>query len=895
MSVWLVGGTTSKIGQAFSRKIAAQSTPIAFATELQKSDSDTTLKEKDWLKLASRIVETSDDGAVFTTPLSLESYEALVAAPGINLLFCFLSPAQVIGQAIEQGLSRDEIEDELACWTQHIKQLIELQKNNSRVVHLLCLEAVAQTPEVVNSDIASLNPALAVNAELAPPSAQATLLYHVFNQYNQELATSYLNALEQSISRAPDSTNSNLLDVAINLATTTVGSEAYGELAAQVDEQQLLIEILQSENKALADDHAKKAEVSLAPLKDELSTLREQIDVLSSYNKELKHKLLLRDAEVDKLQLTVEPIKEYCDQLEEQCSDYEAEIDRLSTNLEALENTAESAEELRDELKILTNTNRSLEERLIHIEDESQKQIEAVQSQLNEAQQREHDLTTLNHVMHSQLQQLLEDTESATGNTTMTESIIIPKATQKATSSTIEVIGQYVENGYEDIKLSLHNFTLADGRHFSQIEFKLIKSSDCLGIELRPTDVNGNVANFNEEFSDEHGLYIRFFPAANESLYAAQQRTQEKLNASDRLLVLSLLNHAADALCFGDMRSGISMEDTVLANWKMAARELQNQTAELPTWLATDQVNCIEHYESDGYQHTWIGFNKLLIDDRLYQHYELKFITKGSLNELSEAEVGVELREFNGSVAPLEYWPTGQQDEWGAKLYIGANSDANSFSVDVPLTSHDRKLLREITKNFTNWMGLVATQQELPYSFDTYQKVGEIYETLSAGFKQQQSTESEQIEAHASTDEPSPLYNTLLDRFSFTEALKLGSYEHVVLSTHVNEQPITVKIQAFDVDEEANTCRFALEFRGETEANLPLANSVFFDVDEWGPRAQVALNNAQSINELIDHASQLSAAEKAVVSDAIEQFKRLPDFGDISNTVWQASIERIAN
>jgi hypothetical protein len=337
---------------------------------------------------------------------------------------------------------------------------------------------------------------------------------------------------------------------------------------------------------------------------------------------------------------------------------------------------------------------------------------------------------------------------------------------------------------------------------------------------------------------DEYGAYIKFIPNPRASQAKQQQKTNERLNASERLLILSVATALSDTLQQAHSAAG-DLQDGKFRDWKLVALNLQQQIADLPAWLSFDAISLVEEMRSDNYEHLWLSFDHLLVDNHLYPNFKLKFAALGPLNEASlfTDTLMLELREQDHGGAPLQAWPPAAQDEYGFKLQanIDLRGEELTLTVDEKLSWHDNQFLRHLAKNLVNFI-YALKQQNLVFERD-------IDDWLSVANRVNQLSQSE-----AKTIEPAEVTIVSEPKLDFQEHVDLGGYQHLAYKTDLGEgQSLLLKLRAENINPITQIADMSLELRTGDE-NVPLAESMFFGEDEYGPRVLIALNELGSEN-----------------------------------------------
>ena len=224
---------------------------------------------------------------------------------------------------------------------------------------------------------------------------------------------------------------------------------------------------------------------------------------------------------------------------------------------------------------------------------------------------------------------------------TMSSNKIQTKVFDKAVASELSITGKYVEGDYQDIHLTLHNVIFPNGKQVESVKAKLVDVAGNIGIEFRAQENEALFREF-EDSSDEYGPYLRYFLNAPENLQAQQQKTVERLNASERLLVMGCINVIAQQLQNTNIETSTEVTSEQWREWRKAAIALSNHIDTLPNWLSFDSVQLREEYSTDGYEHLWLVFNNVLLGNVWRNTLEFKL----SANKVGMAQNG----EFSDAI-----------------------------------------------------------------------------------------------------------------------------------------------------------------------------------------------------------------------------------------------------
>jgi len=403
-----------------------------------------------------------------------------------------------------------------------------------------------------------------------------------------------------------------------------------------------------------------------------------------------------------------------------------------------------------------------------------------------------------------------------------------------------DVVGGYEDDGYADIQLLLHGLELANGRQFDNIAVKLIDVDGRPGLEFRPSeDAQSTVPlRWREDMQDEYGAFIKFIPNPTEAQASQQQQTNEILHASERLFIVSIASALANTLQQANLAAG-DLQDGKLRDWKLVALRLQKQVANLPAWLSFDGISLIEEMRSDDYEHLWLSFDNLLVNNHLYPNFKVKFAALGPFKEgsLFTDTLIIELREQDNNGAPLQAWPPVAQDEYGFKLQVNIDLQGNDLrlNVDEKLSEHDKQLLQHLAKNLVHFI-YALKQQKIVFerSVEDWFSVADRINHLGL--------------SNASVLEPIDTVSEQDLSLQFHEHIDLGGYQHLVYKTDVGKgQSLLFKLRAENINPTTQFADMSLELR-TGDANVPLAETLYFGEDDYGPRVLITLSELASDN-----------------------------------------------
>jgi hypothetical protein len=477
--------------------------------------------------------------------------------------------------------------------------------------------------------------------------------------------------------------------------------------------------------------------------------------------------------------------------------------------------------------------------------------------------------------------QQLHEKESKTVLTQLTNAQRCQNVFEQSNFGSFDIQGAYETDGYQDIHLLLNNVQLADGRQFPTLNVKLIEVSGRPGLEFRPSEENAESSNlqWREDMQDEYGFFIRYIPNPNSEQQDLQQKTNESLCASDRLLVLSIASKLADVF---QMTTDSDLPDGKLRDWKLIAINLKGQVEKLPNWMSFDTLTLVEEMRTDNYEHLWLRFNNLLVNDHLRPEFEVKFAVTDLVeaSDVFSKNIMLEIRQQADQQSPLQAWPPILQDEYGYKLqaFVDLIKDELNIQVEEKLSGSDYQFLVHLLKNMSNFLQVLAEQEQY------FERPIQNWLAVGSRITEISQFESEITQGLAVVPESSE--NAVMElELLFSEHVDLGGYQHLVYQQSLpgNEQ-LLLKIRAENINLQTKTAELYLELRTGND-KVPMADSEFFDEDEFGPRVLMPLAVLQGdmfvqrtaspemkliamfseeMNNVIDRTSELDKPQRAL-------------------------------
>jgi hypothetical protein len=386
------------------------------------------------------------------------------------------------------------------------------------------------------------------------------------------------------------------------------------------------------------------------------------------------------------------------------------------------------------------------------------------------------------------------------------------KVFDKASAEALNVTGKYIDEGYQDIHLLLSQVQLADGREFAQLPVKLINEAGHFGIEFR--DEHGeNWFNYFDDSTDDYGPFLRYFAQPSEGGQKLQTVTNGRMIASERVLLMSSITLIAQLLQNVNISSEIVLSSEELRQWRMAAVELANHVDTLPNWLSFDQVTLKEEFQTDGYEHLWVGFDNVLVGNVWQRRLEVKLAAteiSTTSDEPFSQNIQLVFRELEDGTAPLLTWPPEDKDEFGPKFVV----PLNNLEALNALAKQDASLITHIVSNLPSIIEKLKLEQD-----DMKRPKAEWLKAVSALLDAQSQPEAE-LDAYRAIE----------------EVVSMGSYQHIVFAAPSND--LKVKLKAHDINPDTFDAEIYLELRNGRQ-DVIYHDSEFYGEDEYGPRVLV--------------------------------------------------------
>ncbi|MDO6567917.1 hypothetical protein Q4561_12670 [Alteromonas sp. 1_MG-2023] len=552
----------------------------------------------------------------------------------------------------------------------------------------------------------------------------------------------------------------------------------------------------------------------------------------------------------------------------------------LTTQLSQLQNEVEQTDaekaKLRTELDSVLTQQGKQQQAMLESEKKSQNadvELELASLQITQLQEE------LEHY-YLALQESERSLKKGLTHSTMNTNKIQTKVFDKVTAQGISVTGQYSEGDYKDIHLCLHNVMLPTGNMIESIHAKLIIVSGHVGIEFRAED-NERLFREHEDAADAYGPYLRYFLTAPEGAQTQQQKTVERMNASERLLIMGCINAIALQLQNNNIETAVNVMPDSWREWRKASLAFVQHVDNLPNWLSFDSVHLREEYVTDGYEHLWLVFSGVLLGNVWRNSLELKLSANaiGSANngEFSEA-LNLEFRELDDGSAPLMAWPPENVDDYGPKLSVAVDN----LAMLSKLADQDVNLIEHLVNNFPSILEKLELEgHELAHSKDAWGSA--ITALLSVTAKS--TIHPEEIDTVSQNEITENMPDITL--VTCEEVISVGNYQHLVFTQKGNNTKI--KLRAEDVNPDTFDAEMYVELRDGT-SDVIYRDSEFFGEDGYGPRVLIPLEHIisqQKLNEGNEFvwATQAFAAIACYLNESNE-------LDDIVNRLWLNLIAR---
>jgi hypothetical protein len=257
------------------------------------------------------------------------------------------------------------------------------------------------------------------------------------------------------------------------------------------------------------------------------------------------------------------------------------------------------------------------------------------------------------------------------------------------------LVGAYSEDGYQDLQLVLGGLVLADGRQYEKLTCKIVDISGTLGLEIRQNDNDEDLVRWPDEMHDDHGRFMLYLPEYRDGYGYDQAGLRAALSTDDRLLMSAIIQGITDAFVVGRVGNAEIFPQVSVKIWRMLTVNLARQHQTEEQYLTFNQVETIESYAAEGYEHIWFEVKALQSGQRVINSFDFKFVkTESAITE----KFHLEIREQLSNEVPLESWPPEKTDEFGSKLIVPLVFEQGEvyFNTEEDLTYSDQQLIKSL-------------------------------------------------------------------------------------------------------------------------------------------------------------------------------------------------------
>lgn len=452
------------------------------------------------------------------------------------------------------------------------------------------------------------------------------------------------------------------------------------------------------------------------------------------------------------------------------------------------------------------------------------------------------------------------------------------------------------------------------GRTWGKVNVKLLDTQGQPGLELRKggKDIELPLQHWADIKKDEGGRFVILRPGEKDAvaLFA-------RMSTTDWLLVNGLAELLAYRLRMGRFERGKNTEAFAVGPWRVTAKALCRQLAQLPPVLRYDSVALREVHVSPGYEHLWFEFSNVHYDDRLLPQLRFKLAAKEvKPGEEFTRRAALLLREQEGGVAPFDAWPPAQSDqhgpllslEFGGELNQAQQADWNSLTVD------DRGFLRALLaalpaalgqlepkvptpeRPWAHWKRLIETMRSVLAEAAPAKPAGEKAAVVEQVESPKKAEKTEKTEPAKSAAAPTaPAKPVRFAGVSMTEVSRRPDYEHLRLEfkdLRWGERAFPTygfRLAAPQVRGGRLGEQLVLAFRTLGDGNMPLECWPTAAQDEYGPVLRLAFGGSLGEAQKADWA-RLTANDKALVDALV---RSLPSaIKQLRQAKLELSIER---
>ncbi|WP_419226911.1 hypothetical protein [Alteromonas sp. OM2203] len=735
-----------------------------------------------------------------------------------------------------------QLQEELEAISQEASRLVQaeiaLKASNENALQLQQKLSVAQEELQLSAlQITQLQEELEAISQEASRLVQAEIALKASNENALQL--------QQKLSVAQE----ELQLSALQITQLQEELEATSQKASRLEQAEIALKA-SNENALQLQQKLNVAQEELQLSALQITLLQEELEATSQKARRLEQaEIALKASNENALQLQqkLSTAQEEAEFATLQISQLQEELEHVFTQCEALKAKESEAASLSDKysqqqtaVETLSTENALLTKQISQLQqglEKAELEKEALTQAHNELQQTQtaHDAATAtsNEKLHnaelelelaslqiSQLQEELEYYYNAWQEAQQNGTQVIKmgkhhqKVFGKAQAESLVITGKYSEDGYQDAHFMLNNVLLGDGRHFAELAVKLVRIGEYIAIEFRDSS-DGSLFQHFEDSVDEYGPFLRFFVQPPESHLEQQQVTFSRMNTSDRVLLMSVINLLAEHIQDSNINCETVLTSSDWRTWRISAIKLAELIDDMPIWLSFDSVILKEEYQTEGYEHLWLSFHNMLVGDSWKEILELKVAATGINSGTATFcdAISLEFREQEDGTVPLFTWPPETVDEHGPKFTVSL-SDLDNLS---EVARADRLLILHLATNLPEIIYKIAENAELVSRHkDEWAYAAKF---LLAGPKEVSNSDNHEV-------------------YSLKEAISMGSYQHLLFSSYDNSTD--VKLKAENINPDTFDAEVYLEFRNGNEKVI--GNSTeFYGEDEFGPRVVIPL------------------------------------------------------
>jgi len=746
----------------------------------------------------------------------------------------------------------------------HLSPDSDFFKKQSNTFQQCAIELMAKGNELValNETLSTANERLAhsekkLDASSSELQEQMSALKLAKNKLEQkEAETQALNENVLQLNKELETANKSISEKTAAYKDIVVQKAKVDDKIKVLNDELLTQKDVLSKKQELVDSskaEVKTLGVQVAQLQEELEGAVAKAIKLEETEKALEHtKATLSEANEklgkadDESKLTLLQVE----MLQEELEGLLSESDELKVEKQQLQ---QALKNLQEEQEVNNKSEQLAAKRIRELELE----LEVASLQISQVQEElEHYYLALQNSDHLARTGLV--------STPMATNKIQSKIFDKVFAEKISITGQYEAGDYRDVHINLHNVVFPSDAQFANIKTKLVIVSGHVGIEFRAQDTESPLFRVREDATDEYGPYLRYFLTAPDNLKEQQQKTIERLNASERLLIYGVINVIAERLQDPDIETTTNISTEAWRTWRRVSVEFASYVDNLPNWLSFDEVKLREEYVTDGYEHLWLTFSNLLLGSVWRETLAFK-VTANTVGEAENGEfsdnLSLEFRELGDGSAPLLTWPPENIDEYGPILTVSLN-DKEAL---VELAQQDSALISHLVSNLPSILDKLNAEGKV-----LQRSVNEWKGAISAvGFKAPNTPATQaQENLHIASLED------YAKSLSFEELASEGNYQHIVFAQEGNNTK--VKLRAENINPETFDAEVYIEFRDGT-ANVIYHDTEFYGEDSFGPFVKIPAETLMASSSQIKQELELAVLFYEIAIDKINSSENVDE------------------